>query len=148
MRDVRALEPVTAVLMGALLLVLLLFAAMFALVGLINAEDWFFGTRLDGLPASLYLIVKAIGALVLACLLILYAHRTRLTGVMTAAYLGYLFIDSSVTIGMTTGGARQFSEVLLVLFAVSILFVVFQAIAPLRHPVVEGEATRASPPDL
>ncbi|HIH04246.1 MAG TPA: hypothetical protein HA263_10530 [Methanoregulaceae archaeon] len=148
MRDFRALEPVTAVVTGVLLLVLLLVAAMFAFVGMINAEDWFFGTKLDGSPASLYLIVKAVGALVLACLIIRYAHRTRLTGVMTAAYLGYLFIDSSVTIRMTTGGARQFSEVLLVLFAISILFVIFQAIAPLRHPVAEGGATRANPPDL
>lgn len=136
MRTFRALEPVTAVLMGLLLIALMLAAAAFFFVGVINAEDWFFGTKLDGPPAFLYLLIKALGASALVYSIILYPRLIRPAGVMTAAYFGYLFVDSTVTIRTTTGGARPFSEVLLVLFALSLLFVVFQRIAPLRdHPI-------------
>jgi hypothetical protein len=132
MRTLRALEPVTAVLMGVLLIALLLAAAAFFFVGVINAEDWFFGTKLDGPPAFLYLLIKALGASVLVYSIILHPRFIRPAGVLTAAYFGYLFMDSTVTIRTTTGGARPFSGIVLVLFVLSLLFVVFQRIAPLR----------------
>ena len=145
MRTLRALEPVTAVLMGTILIALLLAAAAFFFVGVINAEDWFFGTKLDGPPAFLYLLIKALGASALVYTILLHRRLIRPAGVMTAAYFGYLFIDSTVTIRTTTGGARPFSEVLLALFALSLLFVVFQRIAPLRDPLPEKDRAGSRP---
>ena len=145
MRALRALEPVTAVLMGVLLIALLLAAAVFFFVGVINAEDWFFGTKLDGPPAFLYLLIKALGAAALAYSIMLHPRFIRPAGVLTAAYFGYLFMDSTVTIRTTTGGARPFSEVLLVLFAFSLLFVVFQRIAPLRDLLPEKDRAGSRP---
>lgn len=145
MRTFRALEPVTAVLMGVLLIALLLAAPAFFFVGVINAEDWFFGTKLDGPPALLYLLIKALGASALAYSIIRHPRLIRPAGVMTAAYFGYLFMDSTVTIRTTTGGARPFSEVLLVLFALSLLFVVFLQIAPLRDPPFEKDRAGSRP---
>lgn len=145
MRAFRALEPVTAVLMGVLLIALLLAAGAFFFVGVINAEDWFFGTKLDGPPALLYLLIKALGASALVYTILLHPRLIRPAGVMTAAYFGYLFIDSTVTIRTTTGGVRPFSEVLLVLFALSLLFVVFQRIAPLRDLLPEMDRAGSRP---
>ena len=145
MRTLRPLEPVTAVLMGVLLIALLLAATAFFLIGVINAEDWFFGTKLDGPPAFLYLLIKALGAAALVYSIILQPRLIRPTGVLTGAYFGDLFVDSTVTIRTTTSGARPFSEVLLVLFALSLLFVVFRRIAPLRDLPFEKDRAGSRP---
>ena len=129
MRAFRALEPVTAVLMGVLLIALLLAAGAFFFVGVINAEDWFFGTKLDGPPALLYLLIKALGASALVYTILLHPRLIRPAGVIRT----------------TTGGVRPFSEVLLVLFALSLLFVVFQRIAPLRDLLPEMDRAGSRP---
>ncbi|MDD5188546.1 MAG: hypothetical protein PHF57_10115 [Methanoregula sp.] len=47
-----------------------LLAAGFLFAFIINWEDWFFGIKLDGLPAGIYLFSKAVVAALLAYLLL------------------------------------------------------------------------------
>ena len=112
---------------------------------MINAEAWFFGTKLDLPPAFLYLLIRFMGASALVCPIILHPRLIRPAGVTSAASFGYQFLDSTITIWATTGGARPFPEVLLVLFVLSLPFAVFQRIGPLRD-LPSGKDRAGSPP--
>lgn len=68
----------------------LLSAAMFFFVFIINWEDWFFGIKLDGLPAGIYLFSKGFVALLLAVLVLKYRQKIELITVCTIVYFAYL----------------------------------------------------------
>ena len=74
----------------------------------INWETWFFGTKLDGLPAGLLLLIRFLIPAVLALLLIRYPDRILPVAVFALVFYGFFFIDSSVTIQRNTGGTELF----------------------------------------
>jgi hypothetical protein len=68
----------------------LLSAAMFFFVFIINWEDWFFGIKLDGIPAGIYLFCKGFVAILLAVLMLKYRKKVELITICTIVYFAYL----------------------------------------------------------
>ncbi|MCK9593737.1 MAG: hypothetical protein M0Q91_17190 [Methanoregula sp.] len=71
---------------------LTLLAAGFLFVFIINWEDWFFGIKLDGLPAGIYLFSKAVVAALLVYLLLKDESRKILWSVLSIGFLAFVFI--------------------------------------------------------
>ena len=69
-----------------------LFAAGFLFAFIINWEDWFFGIKLDGLPAGIYLFSKAVVAALLVYLLLKDESRKILWSVLSIGFLAFVFI--------------------------------------------------------
>jgi hypothetical protein len=105
----------------SLIAILILAALAFSFVFFINWEDWFFGTKLDGMPAGLYLFIKAITAILLAYLLIRWSKYRSPATLVTIAFFGFLFFDSAVTIQKNSGGRELFSVVLALFLLIPIL---------------------------
>ena len=75
-----------------LLLFLLLTALCHLFIFIINWEDWFFGTKLDGWPAGLFLFAKAAAAAALAILLIRDAKRRAAWGLASVFFFAFVYI--------------------------------------------------------
>jgi len=71
---------------------LTLLAAGFLFAFIINWEDWFFGIKLDGLPAGIYLFSKAVVAALLVYLLLKDESRKILWSVLSIGFLAFVFI--------------------------------------------------------
>ncbi len=107
--------------------VLSLCTLAFLFVFLLNWEDWFFGTKLDGPAAGLYLLAKWCIAGALAIALVKYPRYSRTLAGIAAVFFGWLLMDSSVTI--QRNGAGSFSPVLAVCLAVAVGFLIVHAIS-------------------
>jgi hypothetical protein len=88
---------------------LLLCVAAFLFIFCINWEDWFFGTRIEGLSAGVALFLKAAAAGVLLGLALRYRWRINWIAPLALLYFGFLAADSTVTIRKTTGDPAAFS---------------------------------------
>jgi hypothetical protein len=103
---------------GSILAVMLLLSALaFLFVFTINWEDWFFGMKLDGLPAGLYLFAKGGIAAGLFFAMVKYPGHVLAVTALATIYYGYLLADSSVIVQARTGGF--FSPLLLAMFLVA-----------------------------
>jgi len=89
-------ELVDKVIRGYLLGLSTLTALMFFFVFTINWEDWFWGIKLDGLPAGIYLLVKGLIALFLVMLMIKYREKIELLTVLAILYFGYLLAPTTL----------------------------------------------------
>ncbi|MDD1716838.1 MAG: hypothetical protein LUQ45_01125 [Methanoregulaceae archaeon] len=104
--------------------ILLLSSLVFIFIFTINWEDWFFGIKLDGMVAGLYLLIKGLGAASLAFLLLKYPrYSLAITGIVII-YFGYLLVDSAVTIRRLTNGF--YSPLLLLFFVFPIAFLIIR----------------------
>ncbi|HNX16782.1 MAG TPA: hypothetical protein PKM50_00475 [Methanoregula sp.] len=87
---------VREILMGALSAYLVLFlflnALMFSFAFLINREAWFFGIKLDGWPAGLYLAATALAAAGLIILLLKYPDRSFAICSASVLYFAFVYI--------------------------------------------------------
>jgi hypothetical protein len=108
-RIAKALE---ALLRYCLTGILGLWAAVLFFIFVINWEDWFFGIKLDGFPAGLYLLTKASVAAILAYLIIRYPQRIQHVAILAILFFGFLFFDSALTIQKNTHGQQMFSALL------------------------------------
>lgn len=102
------------------LLIVFALATLFAFV--INWETWFFGRKLDGLPAGIALGVTWLAAALLAAALIKFPRMDPLLGGLTAVYFGFLFVNSSMTIQKVSYTHQGFSPVLAAFAILSIAF--------------------------
>ncbi|WFN34279.1 hypothetical protein L1S32_10590 [Methanogenium sp. S4BF] len=123
----RVLKNIDVFLKYVLIAILLLSFLMYMVVFLINWEGFIFGVRLAGTSAGIYLFLKAIGAGLLAFLLIRYRQYTLAVAALAALYFGYTFADSAVTIQTLTD--KLYSPFLLVLFVISLVFLMFHVLA-------------------
>ncbi|WAC04832.1 MAG: hypothetical protein OS112_10315 [Methanoregula sp.] len=73
-------------------LFLTLVAAESLFVFIINWEDWFFGIKLDGWPAGLYLFSKAVIAALLAYLLLKNGNKRIQWSVISILFFAFVFI--------------------------------------------------------
>jgi hypothetical protein len=122
--DKKTIKSLDSLLSGCLVAILALSFLMFTFVFIINWEDWFFGTRLAGPLAGVYLFAKAAVAFILTFLLVQYP-RYRTAGTVTAvAYFGFLFLDSSVTIRQNTAGQQPFSALFALFLAIPVLLLI------------------------
>jgi hypothetical protein len=108
------------------LLILSALATLFAFA--INWEDWFFGIKLDGLPAGITLGATLLVAVMLAAAFIKFPTMNRLLGGLTAIYFGFQFINSSMTIQRVSYTHQGFSPVLAVFLIISIAFFIIAVI--------------------
>lgn len=101
-------------------------------VFVINWETWFFGIKLDGLSAGVFLFARAAVAVLLAYVVIRYPGKTFLTSIMAALYFGFLFIDSAWTIQRNTHGQQLFSGMMAFFLVVPLVLIIVHRIAESR----------------
>ncbi len=126
MKMKRILKNFDVLLKYALIAILLLSFLTYIFVFIINWEAYYFGVKLNGTPAGLYLFLKAIGAGSLAFLLIKYRRYTLAVAALAVLYFGYTFVDSAVTIQTLTD--NLYSPYLLKLFIISLVFLIIHTL--------------------
>ncbi len=75
-----------------LVLFLTLIAGSSLFMFIINWEDWFFGIKLDGWPAGLYLFLKVVVAALLAYLLLNHEKKRILWSILSIVFFAFVFI--------------------------------------------------------
>ena len=75
-----------------LVLFLTLIAGSSLFMFIINWEDWFFGIKLDGLPAGLYLFSKVVIAALLAYLLVIHKNKRVLWSILSILFFAFVFV--------------------------------------------------------
>jgi len=118
----KIIKSLNAILFWGLLAILVLSALMYAFVFIINWEDWFFGIKLAGLSAGMFLLAKAVTAIVLTILLVQFPSYKKVIVLMAVAYFGFILFSSAVTIQKNTGGQKSFSTELAIFFLIPILY--------------------------
>jgi hypothetical protein len=118
---------------------LALTAFVFFFVFCINWEDWFFGIKLDGLPAGIWLFGKMASAVGIIYLMAHYPKYRRWSVHSVFAYYGFLFLDSFVTIQKNTQG-RDYPVMMASLFFLSVLLLVVHGTITMRgEPLMEED---------
>jgi hypothetical protein len=103
--------------------ILFLSALMFTFVFIINWEDWFFGTKLAGPLAGLFLAAKAAGAIILLFLITQYPNRWKAVLPASIAYFGFLFFNAAVTY-RSTAEPGSFPTILAILVVIPVLLLI------------------------
>lgn len=125
----KIFESIDTILYHAILAILVLSALMYAFVFIINWEDWFFGTKIAGLSAGIYLLAKSVTAIVLTVLLVQFPNHKKVITLAAVAYCGFILYSSAVTIQKNTGGRQSFSIVLAIFFLVPVLYFILTVLA-------------------
>jgi hypothetical protein len=102
---------------------LILSAFIFFFVFCIDWVDWFFGMKLDGLPAGIYLFVKMVGAVAIIYFMAHYPRYRRQSVLAVFGYYGFLCLDSLASIQKNSQG-RDYPLMMVVLFFLSVLLLV------------------------
>ena len=103
---------------------LALSAFIFFFIFCVDWVDWFFGMKLEGLPAGIYLFAKIAGAIVILYLMVHYPRYRRQSVLLVFSYYGVLCIDALVTLWKIPRGDRDYPLMLVVLFFLSVLLLV------------------------
>lgn len=103
---------------------LVISAFVFFFVFCVHWVDWFFGMKLEGLPAGIYLFAKIAGAIVILYLMVHYPRYRRQSVLLVFSYYGVLCIDALVTLGKIPRGDRDYPLMMTVLFFLSVLLLV------------------------
>ncbi len=75
-----------------LVLFLTLIAGSSLFMFILNWEDWFFGIKLDGRPAGLYLFSKVVVAALLAYLIVQHENKRILWSILSIFFFAFVFI--------------------------------------------------------
>lgn len=103
---------------------LILSAFIFFFVFCIDWVDCFFGMKLDGLTAGIYLFVKMAGAVAIIYFMAHYPRYRRQSVLAVFGYYGFLCLDSLVSIQKNPQGSRDYPLMMLVLFFIAVLLLV------------------------
>ena len=118
-RDImRTAEPFLFV---CLIVSLLISAFVFFFVFCVDWVDWFFGMRLVGLPAGIYLFLKMTGAVAIICLMVHYPRYRRQSVLAVFLYYTLLFPDAIVTFWQYPAGDRDYPFFMVVAFCLAVL---------------------------
>lgn len=104
-------------------------AAVLFFVFVLSWEAWFFGIKLDGLPAGLFLFARAAAAALLAYAAVRYPGKIFPVALMAVLYGGFLFLDSAWTIQKNTHGQQWFSGLMTVFLIIPLALLVVHRIA-------------------
>jgi hypothetical protein len=107
---------------------LALFALATLFIFVINWETWFFGIKLEGLPAGIALGATWLTAALLAAAFVLFPRMNRLLGGLTVVYFGFLFVNSSMTIQRVSYSHQGFSPVLAAFLFIAIAYLIVTVI--------------------
>jgi hypothetical protein len=124
----QVIQSIDTLLKCCILGILALATLTYLFVFILNWEDWFFAIKLDGLPAGLFLLAKALGAGALAGLIVQYPKRTTLFAGLGVMYFGFLLLNSAFTLQKNTGGRSLFSPMLAGFFIIAVAYVVFRLV--------------------
>jgi hypothetical protein len=115
-----------------LIVFLTLMAAGFFFVFVINWEDWFFGIKLDGWPAGIFLFSKAIVSALLIFLLLKNEGRRILWSILAICFLAFVFIlpvfSSQRVMRSELGWTIFWAELIVLIIVPVILLLVYQII--------------------
>jgi hypothetical protein len=103
---------------------LVLSASIFVFIFCIDWVDWFFGMKMEGLPAGIYLFLKIAGALVILYLMVHYPRYRRQSVLLVFSYYGLLCIDALVTLWKIPQGDRDYPLMMVVLFFITAFLLV------------------------
>ena len=118
------------------LLILFLAALAFSFVFIINWEDWFFGIKLAGWGAGLFLAARVLCALVILYLITQYPARWIAVLPASIAYFGFLFANAVVTYQTTAPGA--FPSLFALLVAVPVLLLILKLLSATKKKEQEA----------
>lgn len=107
-----------------LLALFLITSGIFFFVFVLNWETFFFGVKLAGLPAGILLGIRVLIPAILAFILIRRPETLMQIALVSVAFFGFFFLDSSVTIQMNTGGRILFGIVPLVEVLIPVIVVI------------------------
>jgi hypothetical protein len=99
-------------------------AFIFFFIFCVDWVDWFFGMKLEGLPAGIYLFFKMAGAIVIIYLMAHHPRYRRQSVLLVFLYYGFLCLDSLITLQKNQQGSRDYPLMMLVLFFISVLLLV------------------------
>ena len=103
---------------------LVLSVSIFVFIFCVDWVDGFFGMKLEGLPAGIYLFLKIAGAMVILYLMVHYPRYRRQGVLLVFSYYGLLCFDALVTLWKIPQGDRDYPLMMVVLFFLSVLLLV------------------------
>jgi len=103
---------------------LVLCAFIFFFIFCVDWVDWFFGMKLEGLPAGVFLFAKIAGAMVIIYLMVHYPRYRRQSVLLVFSYYGLFCIDALVTLQKNPQGDRDYPFMMTALFCLSVLLLV------------------------
>jgi len=125
-------KPVSDLLAIYLVLFLALVAFSSLFIFFINWEDWFFGIKLDGWPAGLYLFLKAVVATLLAFLLLKNESKRIAWSILSIVFFAFVFIlpvfSSQRNLRSELGWIIFWIELVVLIIIPSILIVVYMVL--------------------
>ena len=149
METKQILKNAETLLKYALIGILLLSFLIFIFVFTINWEAYIFGVKLNGTLAGMYLLLQGMTAGSLAYLLIKNRRYTLAVAILAVLYFGYTFVDSAITIQTLTD--NLYSPLLLVLFIISLLFLIIHILSARfgngGHDTLTSESMNESIPE-
>jgi hypothetical protein len=137
MKIKNIMESAEVLLIVCLTGALALTAFVFFFVFCINWEDWFFGIKLDGLPAGIWLFTKMASAVFIVYLMAQYPKFRRWSVLSVFVFYGFLCMDSFVTVQKNTQGRDYPVLMASLLFLSTLLIVVHGTISLTGGPVTE-----------
>jgi hypothetical protein len=117
-----------------LCLTLPLSAFVFFFVFCINWEDWFFGIKLDGLPAGLFLFAKMAGAVAITWILAQYPRHQKRGIYAVLGYCGFLFFDTTGAILKNRQADESYAILVTVMFCMAVLLFVIHTSITMQEP--------------
>jgi hypothetical protein len=102
----------------------MLTALMFFFVFTINWEDRFWGTKLDGLPAGIYLLAKGLIALFLVILMVKYREKIELLTVLAILYFGYLLAPTTLSLSSPVFDMPRYLAQLTIVLIVPVILLI------------------------
>ena len=119
---------------------LVLSASVFVFIFCVDWVDWFFGMKLAGLPAGIYLFAKIAGASVILYLMVHYPRYRRQSVLLVFSYYGILCSDALVTIRRNPQGDTDYPFMMTALFFLSVLLLVVHGTLSLTGAGARGDA--------
>jgi hypothetical protein len=134
MNQKHIVETIEVLLFVCLIGALVLSAFVFFFVFCVDWVDWFFGIKLEGLPAGIYLFAKMAGAVAIIYLMVHYPRYRRQSVLLVFLYYGMLCFDAVVTLWKNPQSDRDYPLMMLVLFSITVLLLVVHGTLSLTQP--------------
>jgi hypothetical protein len=107
-----------------LIAVLIFWGGMLMFVFILNWEGWFFGIRIAGLYAGIYLLAESLTALFLAFSVIRFTERRIITGGLSLIFFSFMLLDSAVTRQIIHPGSKAIPELFVIFALISLLYLI------------------------
>ncbi|OPX64067.1 MULTISPECIES: hypothetical protein [unclassified Methanoregula] len=139
MNTKRILETAETLLFVVLILLLVMSAFIWFFVFCIDWEDWFFGVKLDGLPAGMYLSAKTAGAIIIIYSMAHYPKYRRQSVISVFAFYGFLCLDSIGTL-LRNPHDTDYPQLMTGLFCLAMLLFIVHGTLSLIQPQDSDES--------